>query len=61
MRPMDVDSNYAWLGQPRTGDRTFAELVERAIGIDAIYRCKFYTQMWLFSAMTEMDRCTPGR
>ncbi|KAF8549757.1 alpha/beta-hydrolase [Imleria badia] len=26
-------------GQPRTGDRAFAELVERAISTDGIYRC----------------------
>lgn len=27
-------------GQPRTGDRYFAELVERVIGTENIYRCE---------------------
>ena len=44
---LDGNSNYAWSGQPRTGNRNrlFAELVERTIGTEGIYRCKSCTQM----------------
>ena len=60
MSSLERRSN-ALSGQSRTGNHLFAELVERAIGTDGIYRCKSCTQMSLLFAMTEMDRCTLGR
>lgn len=55
------DLKYRLSGQPRTGDRPFAELVERVIGAGNIYRCKSYIQISPFVTMTKMDRCALGR
>lgn len=42
---LDDHSNYRLSGHPRTGDRIFAELVERVIGTDRTYRCKSRNQI----------------
>lgn len=61
-RPLLGDnSNCELSGQPRTGDRSFAELVEGAIGTRNIYRCESCTQIPPFIMMTKMDRRTLGR
>ena len=40
---LNVNSKCAIPGQPRTGNRPFAELVEDAVGIENTFRCKSCT------------------